>query len=239
MLKILVTSVLLACGAQLAFAQKVIILSDSLTADADILPVTFATSGRSAFMKFPRLSFGDYKVVSGKWSFPLATPKYSRKFSFILTGNATDSVKVNGVLKTVSKDRSPVQVSNHLVIGGYYHMDSVSFSANIAVTGDTAHLWTLSIKTKTIGDKTVKYKAFLTDGKRNILITPVRTTQSALPDYGYEFAENGRFYSAYQWTKGVQYYRNSYKIYLEKSLDPKMKLLLSGAMVAIFELKDQ
>jgi len=225
---------MLACGARLAFAQKAIIISDSITANADVLPVIFANSGAltGAFVRFPKLSFGDYAVVSGKWSFPLTSTsydlfgtegktRYSRKFSFILTSKANDSVKVNGVLKTFSQNQQ---------------IGSVNFSANIVVTGDSSHLWTLSIKIEN-GGETRKYEAFLTDGKRNILITPVRTMQYPLPGDGYEFSENDQFYSAYQ-VIGKTYYRKIYKIYLEKSLDPKMKLVLSGAMVAILELKD-
>jgi hypothetical protein len=251
MLKIWVMSVLFAWGAQQAFAQNAIIISDSLTANADVLPVTFANARRltTAFMKFPKVSFGDYEVVSGKWSLPWAptttnlwgtksVTKSSRKFSFILTCKANDSVKVNGVLKTFSQTKNSVQISKSISVGGYQQLgSSVIFSANIVVTGDSSHLWTLSIKIEN-GSDTAKNEAFLTDGKRNILITPVRTTQDALPDYGYEFAENDHFYSAYQLTGRSQYFRGTYKIYLEKILDPKMKLVLSGAMVAIFELKD-
>ncbi|HZY40283.1 MAG TPA: hypothetical protein VFE53_26700 [Mucilaginibacter sp.] len=245
MLKIYVTIVLLAGGAQLAFAQKRIILSDSLTANANVLPVTFIKS--RGFNAFPKLRFGDYAVVSGKWGMPLSNTssnvfgtksgeKLSRKFSFILIGTANDSVQVKGVMKTVSETRSPLQVSKSFSVGGDEQIESLNFSATIAVTGDSSHLWTLSMKTES-GGETAKYEGFLTDGKRNILITPVRTNRYEIPAYGYEFTENDRFYSAYQYTSTISY-KNQYAIYLDKSLDPKMKLALSGAMVALLELKD-
>ena len=245
MLKICLMSVLLACEVTLVFAQKVIIISDSLIANADVLPITFIKS--RGFNAFPKLRFRDYAVLSGKWGMPLSNQssnvlgtkskeKSSRKFSFILTGTANDSVKVDGVMKTVSETRSPLQIKNITVIGEDEQIESLNFSANIVVTGDSSHVWTLSMKTES-GGETSKYEAFLTDGKINILITPVRTNRYTVPAYGYEFTENDRFYSAYQYTSTIKYI-NQYTIYLGKSLDPKMKLALSGAMVALLELKD-
>jgi hypothetical protein len=115
-------------------------------------------------------------------------------------------------------------------------METLDFSANIAVTGDTAHIWTLSMKTES-GGETVKYEGLLTDGKRTILITPLYTSHYESPAYGYEFTENDQFYSAYLLSRSRRTYLDTYNMYFEKGLDTKLKMALSGAMVALLELK--
>jgi hypothetical protein len=144
MLKKYVIIVLLAGGAQLAFAQKNIILTDSVLANVKELPVVFVKL--KGFNPFPKLTFGDYAVVSGKWGLGMAPEssniwgtktktKTSRKFSFVLTDTARDTVKVNGVMKTVSETITPLQVSKSFSIGGDAQMETLDFSANIAVIG--------------------------------------------------------------------------------------------------------
>jgi aminopeptidase C len=193
------------------------------------------------------LSFGDYAVVSGKWSLPSETylsnvigtrsnEWTTRKFSFILTSKANDSVKVNGAMKDNLLTKAPL-LPKIIAADFIEQIGTSEFSANIAVTGDTSHVWTLSMKTES-KNQTAKYEAFLTDGKRNFLITPIGVKQYAIPAHGYEFTENDRFYSAYQFTGITRSLQHIYKIYLDKSLDPKMKLVLSGAMVALLALKD-
>jgi hypothetical protein len=245
MLKIYVIIVLLAGGAQLAFAQKTIILTDSVLANVKELPVVFVKL--KGFNPFPKLTFGSYAVVSGKWGLGMAPEssniwgtktktKSSRKFSFVLADTASDTVKVNGVMKTVSETISPLQVSKSFSIGTDAELASLDFSANIAVSGDTAHTWTLSMKTES-GGETVKYEGFLTDGKRTVLITPLYTSHYESPAYGYEFTENDQFYSAYLFSTNGKTYLNSYNMYFKKGLDTKLKMALSGAMVALLELK--
>ena len=245
MLKIYVTGILLACMAQLAFAQKAIIISDSLVFNADMLPVVFLKMKN--FNVFPKLTYGDYALVSGKWGFSLGNEtsnvwgtkskdKSSRKFSFTVADALSDTVKVKGVLKTVSETITPLQVSKSFSVGSDQQIETLDFSANIEVTGDTAHVWTVSMKTES-GGETVKYEGFMTDGKRTILITPLYTSQYELPAYGYEFTENDKFYSAYLLTRSNQTYTDSYRIYLERGLTAKMKMALSGAMVALLEAK--
>ena len=88
-------------------AQKSIIISDSLNANAEKLNVK---TGNSWPWKVYRFSFGDYEVASSKGGWGTASSgtnlpgtksqsKSASKFSFVLTNKTNDSVQVNAAYK--------------------------------------------------------------------------------------------------------------------------------------------
>lgn len=154
-----------------------------------------------------------------------------------MTDKANDSVKVSGVMKLSSENKIPLQIVKSVFYGTPQQLAWLDFSATIAASGDSSRVWTLTMKTEN-GGETGQYTALLTDGKRNIMIIPVGVTYYALPAFGYEFTEGDRFLSAYQFAGKTRSFQSLYKVYLEKNLDVKIKMALSGAMAALMGLKD-
>ncbi len=233
-----------------AFAQKNIAISDSLSANADMLKVKL---GSSFFGKMQKFKFGDYAVVSGKvgWTRSSSSSNFletktesksSQKFSFVLAGGGTDTAKVNAAKNIQLQQQNSLRIFNNFSWGDDETLrQSMNFSALISLNGDTSESWALVMKDES-GTKTQnKYDAFLTDGKRRIQIFMVtgenKGNSMVPPALGYELVENGRSYSAIQFYGGGFFPMNRNIIWLDKRLDPKFKLILSAAMVAILELK--
>ncbi len=235
---------------QTAMAQKSLIISDSLKANAEMLKVKM---GMQTTGKIPKFKVGDYAVVSSKmgWIHSSSTSNFfdtksdsksSQKFSFVLAGQGVDSAKVDAATNTQLQTHNSVQVSEHFSWGDDELLkQSINFSAYISLTSDTSKVWVLVMQEETGSQANGKNKAFLTDGARRIQIFPVSSDSngqhSMSPALGYEFVEIGKSVSALQYSGGGMFPLNHNIIWLHKDTDPKMKLVLTAAMIAILELK--
>jgi hypothetical protein len=237
-------------GVQTAIGQKTLIISDSLKANAEVLKVKM---GVQSIGKIPKFKVGDYAVVSSKmgWTHSSSTSNFfntksdsksSQKFSFVLAGHGVDSAKVDAATNTQLQTHNPFQVSEHFSWGDDELLkQSFNFSAYISLTSDTGKAWLLVMQDETGSQTDGKHKAFLTDGARRIQIFPVSSDRngehSLSPALGYEFVEIGKSVCALQYSGGGMFPLNHNIIWLHKDTDPKMKLVLTAAMIAVLELK--
>ena len=250
-IKIYVFVLVAACVSKTAIAQKNIAISDSLSANADVLKVKM---GSSFFGKMQKFKFGDYAVVSGKvgWTTGSSSSNFletktesksNQKFSFVLTGGGAGLAKVNAARNIQLKTNNSIRLFNNFSWGDDEVLrQSMNFSAYISLNSDTSVSWVLIMKDVSGSETPGRYSAFLTDGHRRIQIFPVSSDSNSknamlTGALGYEFAENGRSFSALQYWGGGVFPMNRNIIWLNKSLDPQLKLVLSAAMVAILEMK--
>jgi hypothetical protein len=237
-------------GVQTATAQKNLIISDSLKANAEMLKIKM---GGQITGKMPKFKVGEYAVVSGKlgWIHSSSTSNFfntksesksSQKFSFVLASQGSDSAKVDAATNTQLQTHNSVQVSEHFSWGDDELLkQSINFSAYISLSSDTSKVWVLVMQDETGSQTNGKSKAFLTDGARRIQIFPVSSDSngqhSLSPALGYEFVEIGKSVSALQYSGGGMFPLNHNIIWLHKDIDPQMKLVLAAAMIAILQLK--
>ena len=237
-------------GAQTAMAQKILIISDSLKANAEVLKVKMGVQSPGKIQKY---KVGDYAVVSSKmgWTHSSSTSSFfntksdsksSQKFSFVLAGQGADSAKVDAATNTELQTHNSIQVSQHFSWGDDELLkQTFNFSAYISLTSDTSKAWVLVMQNETGSQTEGKHNAFLTDGVRRIQIFPVSSDsngqRSLSPALGYEFVEIGKSVSALQYSGGGMFPLNHNIIWLHKDLDPKMKLMLTAAMIALLQLK--
>jgi len=236
-------------GVQTAIAQKILIISDSLKANAEVLKVKMGVQSPGKIQKF---KVGDYAVVSSKmgWTHSSSTSSFfntksdsksSQKFSFVLAGQGVDSAKVDAATNTQLQTHNSIHVSYFSWGDDELLKQSFDFSAYISLTSDTSKAWVLVMQDETGSQTDGKHNAFLTDGVRRIQIFPVSSNSngqhSLLPALGYEFVETGKSVSALQYSGGGMFPLNHNIIWLHKDLDPKMKLVLTAAMIAVLQLK--
>ncbi len=237
-------------GMQTAMAQKILIISDSLKANAEMMKVKMGVQSPG---KIPQFKAGDYAVVSSKmgWTHSSSTSSFfntksdsksSQKFSFVLAGQGVDSAKVDAATNTELQTHNSIQVSKYFSWGDDELLkQSFNFSAYISLTSDTSKAWVLVMQDETGSQTDGKHNAFVTDGTRRIQIFPVSSNSigehSLLPALGYEFVETGKSVGALQYSGGGVFPLNHNIIWLHKDLDPKMKLMLTAAMIAVLELK--
>jgi len=243
-------SFLLMCLAQFAIAQNAPITDSLFKANATALSIK--GSGTQVFGKIPKFSFGDYAVVSGKVGATNSSAsenilltsgerKSYQKFSFIFTGNAGDSVKVDAFWKFTSQSHNGMQIARNVFVGRPAAQEAAfEFVAGMTLSSDTSQKWTLVIKNEEGTDAKGKHESYLTDGKRNIQIISMTNSQNTPMFAGLDngFVENNQLYTAFQYWGNVAFtkkYQNM--IWLDKGIDPKMKILLSAATTAIIELR--
>ena len=234
-----------------AIAQKNIPISDSLSANAEVLKVKM---GASFFGKMQKFKFGEYAVSSGKvgWRTTNSSSNFletktqsksDQKFSFVLTGGGTDLAKVNAARNMQLQTHNAIRLFDNFTWGDDELLrQSMNFSAYISLNNDTSVSWVLIMKDVSGSETQGRYSAFLTDGHRRIQIFPVSSESNSKNTMlsgalGYEFVENGHSLSALQYWGGGVFPMNRNIIWLNKRLDPQLKLVLSAAMVAVLELK--
>jgi hypothetical protein len=252
-IKIYVFVLTAACVRKTAIAQKNIAINDSLSANAEVLKVKM---GSSFFGKMQKFRFGDYAVVSGKvgWTTTSSSSNFletktesksAQKFSFVLTDGGTDLAKVNAARNIQLQTHNSIRLFDNFTWGDDELLrQSMNFSAYISLNNDTSVSWVLIMKGISGSETPGRYSAFLTDGHRRIQIFPVSAESTSKNTMlsgalGYEFAENGHSFSALQYWGGGVFPLNRNIIWLNRSLDPQLKLVLSAAMVAILEMKLQ
>ena len=234
-----------------AEAQKDIIISDSLTANADKLNVKMGTQWFGKIWKF---RFGDYAVVSSKLGWATTSTKgnffntkteskSTEKFSFILTNKVNDSALVNAANNIAIQSLHEIEIIPHFLWGSDELLQETrNFSAFIIINADTTETWALFMNITSGSNSRGSYNAFLTNGERKIFLFPATSNKNggdtrSLPALGYEFIENDQSLSALQYYGGGAFGLNKNIIWINKSVDEKMKLILAAASTAILQIK--
>jgi hypothetical protein len=231
-------------------AQKNIIINDSLAANSDKLNVKMGSQGMGKIWKF---HFGDYAVVSSKMGWTVTSTKgnlfntkteskSTQKFSFLLAGKTSDTAKVNAARNIMVQSLNEIELLPHFSWGSNeLKQESDNFSSFITINSDTSEVWALFMNITTGQDEKGSYQAFLANGERKIFLFPVSSNKNgdnhSFPALGFEFIENEQSIGAVQYYGGGIMGMNKNIIWLEKSLNEKMKLILAAAMTAILQIK--
>jgi hypothetical protein len=231
-------------------AQKNIILNEDLMANADQYKVKMGTQGFGKIWKF---RFGDYAVVSSKNAGAVTTEKSNllgtrtesksrEKFSFNL-GTGSDVAAVNAANHVGVETTNSINLFSHIYLG----IDEVirrsdNFLALININEDTTETWALLVKSEYDGSADSKFEGGLTNGTRQINITAASSNKEgesnrAMPALGYQFDENGLYLSAVQYYGGGMLGMNKNIIWINKTIDSKMKLVVAAAMTALLQIK--
>ena len=234
-----------------SIAQKSIVISDSLAAHADRLPVK---TGNAWPWKVYNFSFGDYAIASSKAGWGTGTSKNnllgtklqtksSQRFSFVLTNKTTDSAEVNAAYKYTLRELHQTGLFPVFFLGREELLEeSGNFIAFITLNGDTSTTWVLFIVDASGSSVENKYEAFLTNKERTIFLNSTRADKNDIKHHvmsalGYEFIENGQSLCALQYFGGGMLGVNKKVIWMNKTLDAKLKLILAAAMTAVMQLK--
>jgi hypothetical protein len=232
-------------------AQKDIIISDSLTANAEKLNVKMGTQWFGKIWKF---RFGDYAVVSSKLGWTTTSikgnffntktdSKSTEKFSFLLTNKTNDSASVNAANNIAVQSLHEIEIIPHFFWGDEQLLQETrNFSAFITINGDTSNIWALFMNITRGSNTPGSYNAFLTNGERKIFIIPTTSNKNggdsrSFPALGYEFIENDQSLSALQYYGGGALGLNKNIVWIHKNVDEKMKLILAAASTAILQIK--
>ena len=234
-------------------AQKDIILSDSLNANADKMNVKMGTQWMGKIWK---MRFGDYAVVSSKMGWATTSSKSNlfnsrteskttQKFSFVMTGASVDSARVNAADNIQVKELNTIEILPHFSVGNNELLkESNNFTAYININNDSTDTWALliNVMSGTEVQGHYNYNAFMTNGTRKIFLVQVTSNKNGddkrnIPAAGYEFMENGIALSALQFYGGGMMGANKNIIWLDRRLDTKTKLLLASAMTAVLQKK--
>ncbi|HMH35024.1 MAG TPA: hypothetical protein VK543_18440 [Puia sp.] len=240
--------------AGLTNAQKNIVISDSLTAQAEKLNVKMGGQGLGKMWK---MSFGEYAVVSSKsgWTTSSSTgnffntkteSKTAQKFSFVLTNQLADSARVNAANNILVQSLQQIELLPHFSWGNNEQVnESRNFTAFITVNRDTSETWALLLHVAKGQDSLGNYDAFLTNGERRIFIVPSSSDKNAsnasspfsLSAAGYIFIENGQSLAALQYRGSGALGMNKNIVWMPRSFEARMKLVLAATMTAIMQLK--
>ena len=232
-------------------AQKDIIISDTLSANSERLPVKMGVQWMGKMWKF---RFGDYAVVSSKMGWTTSSSKSNlfntktetksrEKFSFIMTGRSNDSAVVNAANNLEIQSMQEIEILPHIYSGNNEVLKQArNFSAFITINNDSAYTWALLMNVIRTSVNENSYNAFITDGERKIVITPATSNKNGtdsrkMPALGYEFYENGTSIGAVQYYGGGMLGMNKNIVWIGKNLDDKTKLLLAAASTAILQIK--
>ncbi len=232
-------------------AQKDIVISDSLAANAAKLNVKM---GAQWFGKIWKFRFGEYVVVSSKLGWASTTTKgnffntkteskSTEKFSFVLTNQTNDSAKVNAANNISTQALHEIEILPHFSWGSNEILqERRNFSAFITVNQDTSDTWALLMNMTTGSNTPGTYDVQLTNGERKIVVIPTTSNKNGgdartLPALGYEFMENGQSLAALQYYGGGALGLNKNIVWIHNSPDNKIKLILAAASTAILQVK--
>ena len=230
-------------------AQKNIVISDSLAANSDKLNVKLGSQGPGKIWK---MHFGDYAVVSSKMGWQANSVKgdlfnshienkSTVKFSFLFSNKTTDSAWVSAANNIIAKALQEIELFPHFSWGSNELLsETKNFSAFITINRDTSETWVLLMREARGRDIDAKSEAFLTNGQRKIIISPVVSDKKGgntffPPASGFEFFENGLSLCALQYFSGMP--TNNNIVWISRNPDSRTKLVLASAMTAILQLK--
>jgi len=230
-------------------AQKTIIISDSLAANAERLNVK---KGAQWIGQIALWRLGDYAVVSSKggWTTTRTTGNFfntetesasTEKFSFVFANNTTDSATVNAARHVMVQSLRKLELGNGWSLGSdELVQEADNFIAFVTLNRDTTETWALFMGVTT-GDNTVgHYEAFLTNGRTRIVLVAASSNKNVYdlrgpPALGYEFVENGQSVAALQYFGGSA--SRAPIAWIHRRLDARMKLVLAAAMTAVLQVK--
>lgn len=245
-------------GLPVSAAEESIAISDSLAANADQWIVK---EKGTWFGKISKWSMGDHAVISSKLhatnvssNTNLLKTKMERhsttEFEFIMSNATADSVSVKAVRRAMDESTHEFKLGKNVSLGSDELLHaSDSCLATIVVIGDTTQ-WTLLKASITAPE--LDWAAFLTDGTRRVLLSPVTAkarsdsthrgffsrmaSQLVPPAMGYEFQEDGRSLCALQ-TFGGTSKKNPRRVWMHRGLDARMKLVLAAAMTTVLQVE--
>ncbi len=235
----------------IARAQKDIVISDSLAANASKLNVKL---GVQWFGKIWKFRFGDYAVVSSKLGWGSTSTKgnffntkteskSTEKFSFLLANSTNDTAKVNAANNISTQSLKEIEILPHFSWGNNELLQETrNFSAFITINQDTSETWALLMNITRGSSTHGSYDVYLTNGERKILVIPATSNKNgsdtrSYPALGYEFIENGQSLAALQYYGGGALGMNKNTVWIHNSPDDKMKLVLAAAITAVLQIK--
>ena len=235
-----------------ALAQKTIIIDESLSANADKMNVKMGMRVGEVW----KFHFGGYAVVSPKLTGTTSTSKTNflgsrtetkskRRFLYTLKGPTPDTARVDAAQNIDVKTSQSIEILSHLSLGSDEVLaETDNFVASIKISEDAADTWTLIMNIeRRSGGEGENPKSYLTNGVRKILLIPVTSNKDGDdrgdPALGYELSENGQALGAVQYYDGgfFGFGVNKNSIYIDRNLEPRMKLLLAAAMTAVLQVK--
>jgi hypothetical protein len=180
-------------------------------------------------------------------------------FSFVLRNTTNDTAFVRAAHEATSRSNPGLKLGHDWTTGGDGQTHAADlFTASIALNSDTSAAWELSIGETDVTDRhgdSVEGEATqtstLTSGERRIVLTPVfskkfdkRPSFGSLiamsfrpPAMGYEFVENGRSLCAVEYFSSGLGGPAKNTVWMDRTADPRLRLVLAAAMTAVLELK--
>ena len=248
-------------------APKHILLSDSLLANADRWDVKrgdhWVGMNRWSFGDYAVVANKTGWTTGGTDTNFFKTKSVSHsenKFSFVLSNKTTDSAFVNAVHQIIARSNPGLQVAQGVHVGGTGQTVATDhFFASISISRDTTEMWNLFVGDTEVSesggdrDDLATHRSGLSHGDRRIALVPVFSKNLAVkqsfgsmlamqlhpPAMGYEFIEDGRSLGAVEYfSSGISgMYKNT--VWMDKSADPRLRLVLAAAMTSVLELKCQ
>ena len=238
-------------GASSNAQKKNIVISDALSENAEMMKVKMGTHRMKKMWNF---RFGDYAIEKNKKEYldnkiesnilnTKSEDITTFKFNFVLSNKTSDSAIVNALFSNNIKELHSFDLTPQIHFGSDEILkDSLNFTADISLTSDMDKKWKLFL-IKTSGSKIdYKEKSILINGDRIISIIHIRSypkgkDKKTLPALGYEFIENEQAICAMQYYGGGLWGSFQPLIWIDSSLNQKMKLILAATMTAILEIK--
>ncbi|MCK5731065.1 MAG: hypothetical protein KAH68_08320 [Draconibacterium sp.] len=234
------------------YAQKNIIISESLAANSKPLKVKMGTQKMGKIWSF---KFGDYEVANSKNGWTTTTnksnlfntktdTKSTEKFAFTLSNKTGDFARVNAANNIEVKVLKEIELSTFLSIGeNELLLDSRNFTAFININKDTTETWVLYMNVITGNTVDNGGTAFLSNSDRKIHIISTTSNKNGtdsrtFPSLGYEFFENEQPICALQYFGGGAFGMNKNIVWIHDNLDSELKLILAAAMTSILQLKN-
>lgn len=228
-----------------------IVISENLAANSEPLK---AKMGAQGFGKIGKWKFGEYAVVASKAGWTKTTSKSNlfntkteskttQKFSFTMCNKAGDSALVNASKNIEIKAVQGFELFPDFYVGeNDLKLDSRNFTASININRDTSETWVLLMNAELGSESENTGNAMLTNGIRKFLIYSASsdtdgTDKRNLPAKGYEFRENGHAVLALQYYGGGALGFNKNVVWIDNTLEQKMKLMLAAAATAILQTK--
>ena len=242
-------------------AQKYIVISDSLAANAEQLDVK---SGAQWMGQIRKWRFGEYAVAASKNGGTSESTtsnlfktkvesKSSEVFAFVLTDNAPDSASVSARRNSVVHSSQAMPLGKGWTLGtDQVAQEADSVTAVITIHGDPGETWSLRMRgsggQNPEGDGG---EQLLSDGARRITLVFVSSVKDGdqprhtplvsltVPAFGFEFVEDGRSLGAVQYcggSSGGPAGMYKYVVWMRRDLDARMKLVLAAAMTTILQL---
>ena len=245
---------------------KHILISDSLLAHADQWDVKrndrWVGMNRWQFGEYAVVASKTGWTTGGTHTnlFKTKTESYSKnKFSFVMS-NKTDSAFVDATRQITTQSNPGLKVGENVHLGGTGQTVVIDrFIASITVGRDTTDMWDLLIGDTEVSDfsgdldELARHKAVLIHGDRRIALVPVFSKKlEKKPSFGsqlgmqfhpgamgYEFIEDSHSLCAVEYfSSGISgMYKNT--VWMEKSADPRLRLVLAAAMTSVLELECQ